>query len=149
MSFGNLTLLLCKTCGVIFYCFVHQHGRLITWMQTKNWQLIQLTLLRNDWNQQQKFPKDLWIIFIIIFRYLWWLTFKLRFYSQVSQTEGEWIHNRRNYKDFSQKFGREIKKYNSQNLLIKRLFLLLWCAACFGSLAALTRSHLIGDHPNP
>ena len=33
---GNLTLLLCKTCGAIFYCFAHQHGRLITWMQTKN-----------------------------------------------------------------------------------------------------------------
>ena len=31
MSFGNLTLLLYKTCGVIFYCFLHQHGRLITW----------------------------------------------------------------------------------------------------------------------
>ena len=34
MSFGNLTLLLCKTCGAIFYCFVH--GRLITRMKTKN-----------------------------------------------------------------------------------------------------------------
>ena len=33
MSIGNLTLFLCKTCGVIFYCFVHQHGRLITWLQ--------------------------------------------------------------------------------------------------------------------
>ena len=32
MPFGNLTLLLCKTCGAIFYCFVHQHGRLITWI---------------------------------------------------------------------------------------------------------------------
>ena len=42
MSFGNLTLLLCKTCGTIFYCFVHQHGRLITWMQTKNYYTIQL-----------------------------------------------------------------------------------------------------------
>ena len=36
MSFGSLTLLLCKTCGAIFCCFVHQHGRLITWMQTTN-----------------------------------------------------------------------------------------------------------------
>ena len=36
MSFGNLTQLLCKTCGVIFYCFVHEDGRLITWMQTKD-----------------------------------------------------------------------------------------------------------------
>ena len=35
-SFGNLTPFLCKTCWVIFYCFVHQHGSLITWMQTKN-----------------------------------------------------------------------------------------------------------------
>ena len=26
MSFGNLTLLLCKTYEAIFYCFVHQHG---------------------------------------------------------------------------------------------------------------------------
>ena len=37
MSFGNLILLLWKTCGAIFCCFVHQHGRLITWMQTKNY----------------------------------------------------------------------------------------------------------------
>ena len=37
MYFGNLTLLLCKTCGATFYCFVQQHGRLITWMQTKNY----------------------------------------------------------------------------------------------------------------
>ena len=36
MPFGNLTLFLCKTCGAIFYCFVHQQGCLITWMQTKN-----------------------------------------------------------------------------------------------------------------
>ena len=36
MSFGNLTLFICKTCGTIFYCFVHQHGCLITWMQTKD-----------------------------------------------------------------------------------------------------------------
>ena len=37
MSFGNLTLfILCKTCGAIFCGFVHQHSRLITWMQTKD-----------------------------------------------------------------------------------------------------------------
>ena len=29
-SFGNLTLLLCKIRAIICYCFVHQHGRLIT-----------------------------------------------------------------------------------------------------------------------
>ena len=33
---GNLTLFLYKTCGAIFYCFVHQYGLLVTWMQTKN-----------------------------------------------------------------------------------------------------------------
>ena len=33
-SFGNLTLLLCKTWAIICYCFVHQHGRLITWLNT-------------------------------------------------------------------------------------------------------------------
>ena len=31
ISFGNLTLLLRKTRGAIFYCIVHLHGRLITW----------------------------------------------------------------------------------------------------------------------
>ena len=36
MPFGNLTLFLCKTCGAIFYCFVHQNGRPVTWMKTKN-----------------------------------------------------------------------------------------------------------------
>ena len=39
MSFGNCILLLCKTCGAIFYCFLHQNGRLITWMQTKNYRI--------------------------------------------------------------------------------------------------------------
>ena len=33
-SFGNLTLLLCKIRAIICYCFVHQHGRLITWLKT-------------------------------------------------------------------------------------------------------------------
>ena len=37
-SFGNLTLLLCKIRAIICYCFVHQHGRLITWLQTIYWQ---------------------------------------------------------------------------------------------------------------
>ena len=40
--FGNLSLLLCQTCGAIFYCFVRQHGCLITWMQTKNNNKIQM-----------------------------------------------------------------------------------------------------------
>ena len=39
---GNLTLLLCTTYGAIFYCFVYQHGHLITWMQTKNRSLLQV-----------------------------------------------------------------------------------------------------------
>ena len=33
-SFGNLTLLLCKTLAIIWDCFVHQHGHLITWLKT-------------------------------------------------------------------------------------------------------------------
>ena len=33
-SFGNLTLLLCKTWAIICYCFVHQHDYLITWLKT-------------------------------------------------------------------------------------------------------------------
>ena len=41
MSFGNLIILLCKTCGAIFHCFAHQHDRLITWTQTKNRRLKQ------------------------------------------------------------------------------------------------------------
>ena len=35
-SFGNLNLLLCKIRAIICYCFVHQHGRLITWLKTIN-----------------------------------------------------------------------------------------------------------------
>ena len=35
-SFGNLVLLLCKTWATFCHCFVHQHGRLITWVQPKN-----------------------------------------------------------------------------------------------------------------
>ena len=35
-SFRNLILLLCKTWATISHCFVHQHGRLITWVKTKN-----------------------------------------------------------------------------------------------------------------
>ena len=35
-SFGNLILLLCKTWATFCHCFVHQHGRLITWVKTKN-----------------------------------------------------------------------------------------------------------------
>ena len=34
-SFGNLILLLCKTWATFCHCFVHQHGRLITWVKTK------------------------------------------------------------------------------------------------------------------
>ena len=33
-----MTLLLCKTWAFISYCFVHQHGRLITWLKTIYWQ---------------------------------------------------------------------------------------------------------------
>ena len=33
-SFGNLTLLLCKTYAIFCYCFVNQHGRLITCVKT-------------------------------------------------------------------------------------------------------------------
>ena len=36
MSFEDWTILLCKTCVAIFYCFVHQHRRLLVWMQSKN-----------------------------------------------------------------------------------------------------------------
>ena len=35
-SFGNLILLLCKTWATFCHCFVDQHGRLITWVKTKN-----------------------------------------------------------------------------------------------------------------
>ena len=35
-SFGSLILLLCKTWATFCNCFVHQHGRLITWVKTKN-----------------------------------------------------------------------------------------------------------------
>ena len=35
-SFGNLILLLCKIWATFCHCFVHQYGRLITWMKTKN-----------------------------------------------------------------------------------------------------------------
>ena len=35
-KFGNSSLFLCKMQATFFFCFVHQHGRLITWMQTKN-----------------------------------------------------------------------------------------------------------------
>ena len=34
-SFGNLALLLCKTQATFCFCFVHQHGRLLTWVQAK------------------------------------------------------------------------------------------------------------------
>ena len=33
-SFGNLALWYCKTWGIICCCFVHQHGRLVTWLKT-------------------------------------------------------------------------------------------------------------------
>lgn len=33
-SFGNLTLLLCKTCSIFCYCSVYQHSRLITCVKT-------------------------------------------------------------------------------------------------------------------
>lgn len=33
-SLENLTLLLCKTWAIICYCFVYQHGHLISWLKT-------------------------------------------------------------------------------------------------------------------
>ena len=36
ISAKNVFWELCKTCGAIFYCFVHHHGRLMTLMKTKN-----------------------------------------------------------------------------------------------------------------
>ena len=38
-SLGNLILLLCKTWGIFCHCFENQHGRLITWVKTKNSQM--------------------------------------------------------------------------------------------------------------
>ena len=35
-SAGNCTLLSRKFCEIFFHCFVPQHGRLATWLQTKN-----------------------------------------------------------------------------------------------------------------
>ena len=35
-SFGNLILLLCNTWATFCRCFVHQHGRLITWVWARN-----------------------------------------------------------------------------------------------------------------
>ena len=35
-SFGTLIISLCKTWATFCRCFVHQHGRLITWVKTKN-----------------------------------------------------------------------------------------------------------------
>ena len=35
--FGNLAPLLCKTRATFCFCFVHQHGRLITWLIPHFW----------------------------------------------------------------------------------------------------------------
>ena len=37
LSSGNETLFSCKFFEEIFFCFDPQHGRLVTWLQTKNW----------------------------------------------------------------------------------------------------------------
>ena len=54
-----VTLLLCKNCETTFYCFVHQHGRLITWMQTKNigrlFACVRKSQL-NDYQTEKKLP---------------------------------------------------------------------------------------------
>ena len=42
--FGNLILLLCKTWATFCHCFVLQHGRLFTWVKTKNRVQIQLVI---------------------------------------------------------------------------------------------------------
>ena len=42
--FGNFILLLCKTWATFCHCFVLQHGRLITWVKTKNRVQIQLLI---------------------------------------------------------------------------------------------------------
>ena len=61
-SFGNLTLLLCKIRAIICYCFVHQHGRLITWLQTIYWSLFKQELAcgkppkGGQWRMQILFP---------------------------------------------------------------------------------------------
>ena len=44
-SAGNLTLLSCKFCKNVFYCFDHQHGRLVMWLQPSN---------GHELNRQQK-----------------------------------------------------------------------------------------------
>ena len=36
-SSGNLTLFSCKFVKKILCCIDLQHGRLVTWLQTKNW----------------------------------------------------------------------------------------------------------------
>ena len=38
-SFGNVILVFCKTWVISCYRFVHQHGRLITWLKTIYWPL--------------------------------------------------------------------------------------------------------------
>ena len=37
LSSGNLTLFSCKFFKKVFCCIDLQHGRLVTWLQTKNW----------------------------------------------------------------------------------------------------------------
>ena len=52
-SFGNFILLLCKRWATFCHCFVHQHGRLITWVKTKNnripWTLVPYPGLSAKW----------------------------------------------------------------------------------------------------
>ena len=52
-SFGNMMLLLCKTLATFCQCLKHQHGRLITWVKTKNVHFLLLLkykrLVRESW----------------------------------------------------------------------------------------------------
>ena len=81
MSFGNLILLLWKTCGAIFCCFVHQHGGLITWMKTKNWgfaydvtaaMLVYRTMQQNVfWEFDSIIMENLWGHFLLFCTPTW------------------------------------------------------------------------------
>ena len=51
-SFGNLIILLCKTWETFCHCFVHQHGRLITWLKTKNCFGANMAVLSRECNQR-------------------------------------------------------------------------------------------------
>ena len=58
-SFGNLILLLCKTWATFCHCFLHQHGRFITWVKTKN-----RAFLSSPQTLFQR--KSLWVSFVSV-----------------------------------------------------------------------------------